>query len=76
MADRYDAAAIHPSTDLLLTESGSLSSAGKPLCEAAQTADWQLNVWTVTTRTAAVSLQKLGVDGIISETPKIAPLTR
>ncbi|ESS10225.1 MAG: glycerophosphoryl diester phosphodiesterase [uncultured archaeon A07HN63] len=75
IADRYDAAAIHPSIDLLFTESLCLSSAGKSLREAAQTADWQLNVWTITTQTAAVSLQKLGVDGIISETPEIVPLT-
>jgi glycerophosphoryl diester phosphodiesterase len=73
LADRYDAAAIHPPIDLLSTGSGSLSAAGTSLRAAARTADRQLTVWTATTQRTVASLRGLGVDGIIAETPRIVP---
>jgi len=71
LADRYDAAAIHPPLDTLLAESGTTTAAGDQLLERAHNADRRINAWTVTTRRVARALAQAGVDGLISNSPHI-----
>lgn len=71
LADRYDAAAIHPPLDAVLGESGVTTAAGERLLERAQDADRSVNVWTVTTRGEATTLAAAGVDGLIADTPDV-----
>ncbi|TQQ81339.1 glycerophosphodiester phosphodiesterase [Halonotius terrestris] len=73
LAARYDAAAIHPPLDGLLDESGTTTAAGDKLLERAREADRRVNVWTVTSRAEATALGRVGVDGIITDTPSVVP---
>ena len=71
LADRYDAAAIHPLLDALLDESGTTTAAGDQLLDRAHTADRRINAWTVTTQQEAHALAQAGVDGLIAESPHV-----
>ena len=71
LADRYDAAAIHPPLDAVLDESGVTTVPGERLLERAHDADRSVNVWTVTTRREATTLAAAGVDGLIADTPDV-----
>ena len=71
LADRYDAAAIHPPLDAVLDGSGVTTAPGERLLERAHDADRYVNVWTVTTRQEATTLAAAGVDGLIVDTPDV-----
>jgi len=71
LADRYDAAAIHPPLDALLAESGATTAVGDSLLEDAHDADRRINAWTVTTHQAAHALTQAGVDGLITDSPSL-----
>jgi glycerophosphoryl diester phosphodiesterase len=62
LADRYDAAAIHPPLD--------------PVVESdfvawAHDAGYRVNAWTVTTQAEVTALASAGVDGLIADTPGV-----
>ena len=71
LADRYDAAAIHPPLDAVLDESGVTTGRGERLLDQAHDADRCVNVWTVTTRREATTLAAAGVDWLIADTPAV-----
>ena len=70
IAERHDAAAIHPPVELVggtpFTD-GSVVEAEPGLIERAHAADRAVNVWTVTTWYEATQLAAAGVDGLISD---------
>lgn len=78
LSRRYDVAAIHPPWSMLTvpTEptadvpvSGSFDETD--LIEVAATEGWDVNAWTVTTWHQAAELQRVGVDGIITDYPSV-----
>jgi len=64
LADRYDAAAIHPPLDLVVESN---------LVARAHDADRRVNAWTVTTAEEGRTLAAAGVDGLIADTPGVIP---
>ena len=70
IAERHDAAAIHPPIELIegtpFTDA-SVVGAEPGLVERAHAADRAVNVWTVTTWYEATQLAAAGVDGLISD---------
>ena len=64
LADRYDAAAIHPPLDLVVESN---------LVARAHDADRRVNAWTVTTAEEGRTLAAAGVDGLIADTSGVIP---
>ena len=62
LADRYDAAAIHPPLDLVVESD---------FVARAHDTGYRVNAWTVTTRAEATALATAGVDGLIADTPSV-----
>ena len=73
LADRYTAAAIHPPIDLLSERPARTPESGELPLEMMQTAGYPINAWTATTQAQAVTLDQIGVDGIIADTLAILP---
>ncbi|TQQ80739.1 glycerophosphodiester phosphodiesterase [Halonotius roseus] len=62
LADRYDAAVIHPPLDLVVESD---------FVARAHAAGYRVNAWTVTTPAEATALAAAGVDGLIADTPGV-----
>ncbi|ERH02719.1 MAG: glycerophosphoryl diester phosphodiesterase [Halonotius sp. J07HN6] len=62
LANRYDAAAIHPAMDLVVDSA---------VVATAHDAGYRINAWTATTATDATALANADVDGIIADTPAV-----
>ncbi|MFB6302883.1 MAG: glycerophosphodiester phosphodiesterase [Haloferacaceae archaeon] len=85
VAERYDAAAVHPHWSLVVStpdaagdgrpESAGNESEEPPVDSVARAHDAgrAVNAWTVDTRSLATRLRAAGVDGIIADVPGVAP---
>jgi len=78
LSRRYDVSAIHPPWSMLTeptTPSADVPVSGPfaetDLIEVAGDEGWNVNAWTVTTWHQAAALQRVGVDGIITDYPGV-----